>query len=270
MSVNNKSNDRAYDTFSAHYDKFVNWHSRLEYEIPLIKQILMQVKDKTGNAIRVLDAACGTGMHAIALAKDGYHVVGADLSQGMVEKAGLNAATENADIRFVAAGFGKLAPAFRNDPLFPFDVVLCLGNSLPHLLTKQALSDALLDFNACLRPGGVLLIQNRNFDAVLAERTRWMEPQAYSDGTQEWLFIRFYDFEADGLINFNILTLERNQGEPWQQQIISTQLNPLRQIELSEALSAAGFTEISSYGSMAGEPFDPLSSANLVLVARTG
>jgi hypothetical protein len=37
-----------------------------------------------------------------------------------------------------------------------------------------------------------LLIQNRNFDGVLARQERWMEPQAHREGETEWLFLRFY------------------------------------------------------------------------------
>ena len=58
-----------YETFSKDYDRFVNWQNRLAYELPFIQDQLQSV-----NAKRVLDAATGTGMHAIALAKRGYQV----------------------------------------------------------------------------------------------------------------------------------------------------------------------------------------------------
>ena len=62
-----------YDSFSSDYDRFVNWPSRLEAELPFIQAQL----DAAG-ARRVLDAACGTGRHAIALAERGYATAGAD------------------------------------------------------------------------------------------------------------------------------------------------------------------------------------------------
>ncbi|MDY7040920.1 MAG: class I SAM-dependent methyltransferase, partial [Chloroflexota bacterium] len=76
-----------YDPFSSDYDRFVNWKERLAYELPFIERQLTAV-----GARRVLDAACGTGMHAIALAQRGYEVIGADLSAGMIERARENAA----------------------------------------------------------------------------------------------------------------------------------------------------------------------------------
>ncbi len=247
-----------YDAFSADYDRFVDWEGRLAAEMPFLERQLQMV-----NARRVLDAACGTGVHAIALAKRGHEVVGADLSAGMIEQARGNA-VDAPEVRFQVAGFGELRPRVGNG----FDAVLCLGNSLPHALTPERLAAALDDFAACLRHGGLLLIQNRNFDAVLRERDRWMGPEGHREGETEWLFLRFYDFEPSGLLTFNIVRLRREGGAGWSQRITSTQLWPQRQEELTEALVAAGFEAITCFGDLRGAPFDAGSSPNLVLAAH--
>jgi len=144
--------------------------------------------------------------------------------------------------------------------------VLCLGNSLPHALTTADRLAALTDFAACLRPGGNLVIQNRNFDKVLASRERWMEPQSFADNASEWIFLRFYDYLPDGLINFNIVTLQRVETG-WQQSISPTQLYPLRQAELLAGLAEAGFGTVLLFGSMDGSPYDPVTSDNLIVSA---
>ena len=59
--------------------------------------------------VRVLDAACGTGMHAIELARRGYQVSGADLSAGMIARAVENAREAGVEVDFRAAGFGELS-----------------------------------------------------------------------------------------------------------------------------------------------------------------
>ena len=61
-----------YDDFSQDYDRFVDWPGRLAVELPFLEARL-----KEGGARRVLDAACGTGMHALALAERGYEAAGA-------------------------------------------------------------------------------------------------------------------------------------------------------------------------------------------------
>ncbi len=203
-------------------------------------------------------------MHAIAVAQHGHLAAGADLSAEMVSRARLNAAAAGEPLHFEVAGFGELASTFGAGK---FDALLCLGNSLPHVLTAELLSAALVDFAALLRPGGLVLIQNRNFDAVLRTRARWMEPQAHREGDSEWIFLRFYDFDPDGLITFNMLTLKRTGNAAWQQRHTSSRLRPIVQGQLIPALAAAGFGQICSYGSLAGEPFDPASSGNLVIAA---
>ncbi len=250
-----------YDAISNDYDRFVNWPARLGAEIPFIEQ---QIQQTAGAGCRVLDAACGTGMHALALARLSYQASGADLSRGMIERARANAAAAGLKVRFEAVGFGSLAHTFG---LQSCDAMLCLGNSLPHIPDPSGLAAALADFAACLRHGGLLMLQNRNFDAVLAQRERWMEPQAYRSGEAEWLFLRFYDFDPDGLLSFHMITLHRQGTGAWTQQVTTTRLYPLRQEELVNALEKAGFGNIQSYGSMTGTPFDPAGSGNLVIVA---
>jgi SAM-dependent methyltransferase len=248
-----------YDNFSIDYDRFVDWSARLAAELPFIEQELQAVE-----ARRVLDAACGTGMHAVALAQRGYTVVGADLSTGMIERARVNAKAAGVDVQFEVAGFGELSTKFGSG----FDALLCLGNSLPHVLTPADLRTTLVDFAACLRAGGLILIQNRNFDAVLASHERWMEPQAHREGETEWLFLRFYDFDPDGTLTFNVVTLRREGTNGWSQRVATTRLWPWRQQELTAALVAAGFEEVTCWGNMQGVPFDPQASPNLVVTAQ--
>jgi SAM-dependent methyltransferase len=247
-----------YDDFSVDYDRFVDWTGRLAAELPFVESQLQDV-----GARRVLDAACGTGMHAIALVRRGYEVVGADPSAGMIERARANAQTAGVDASFETAGFGALHEHVGGD----FDAVLCLGNSLPHVLTPSELAETLEDFAASLLPGGLVLIQNRNFDRVLEQGERWMEPQAYREDEAEWLFARFYDFEAADRLTFNVVTLRREE-DGWEQRISSTQLWPLRQQELVPAVEAAGFGSPTCWGDMQGSPFDSAQSPNLVLTAR--
>jgi glycine/sarcosine N-methyltransferase len=249
-----------YDAISEDYDRFVNWQDRLAIELPFIINILHEV-----NARSILDAATGTGMHAIALAQHGFTAAGADLSQGMVTRARENARAAGVLVNFSSVGFGNLAKHFG---LHTFDALLCLGNSLPHLLSAEDLSSALSDFAACLRPDGLLMIQNRNFDAVMAKRDRWMEPQSHIQGNREWIFQRFYDFDSDGLITFNMVMLTRTGKGKWSQSIARSRLRPQLKEDLVASLESTGFSKVITLGNMAGGPFDPSTSPNLVITAR--
>lgn len=251
-----------YDDFSSDYDRFVSWPGRLALEMPFLQRQLEEAGAK-----EVLDVACGTGMHAIALAQAGYEVSGTDISTRMIDRARVNAQMARVNVRFKQAGFGEQESTFGKAR---FHAVLCLGNSLPHLLTADQLDAALADLFACLKPGGLLILQNRNFDVVMQERMRWMEPQSTRDGQAEWLFLRFYDFAPDGLLSFNIITLYREGESEWRQATGSTTLRPLLAAELETTLGRAGFQSITFYGDMKGAPFDMTGSGNLVACARLG
>jgi glycine/sarcosine N-methyltransferase len=257
-----------YDAFSSDYDRFVNWPARLAFEMPFITRQLASVSVPGGRPLRILDAACGTGIHGIALAQQGFKVAGADLSVPMIERAEANSTAAGVDVLWAPVGFGKLSRTFSKGSLFPFDALICLGNSLPHLLNEKDLLLTLADFHACLHPDGMLILQNRNFDAIMPTHERWMEPETHHEGASERIFLRFYDYEPDGLITFNIITLRREGGGEWHQQVTSTHLRPLLQSGLIEVLSATGFGEIALFGGMNGSPFDPRTSGNLVVVAR--
>jgi SAM-dependent methyltransferase len=256
-----------YDDFSQDYDRFVNWPTRLAAEMPFLEQLLSQINAGHDQPLSILDAACGTGMHAIELARRGYRAAGADYSQGMVDAARENAQTSDVDVPFKQAGFTEFASAFAGDERFPFEAITCFGNSLPHLTTRDEIKEALEDFAACLQPGGLLVLQNRNFDAVLAKRERWIGPQSFTENGNDWLFLRFYDFDPDGLITFNIVRLKRADGADWKQAISTVKLYPLIKDELFPLLKEVGFVDIHAYGMMADTPFDPLTSENLVISA---
>lgn len=249
-----------YDSLSSDYDRFVNWQNRLSIELPFITQQLQHNNTKS-----VLDAATGTGIHAIALAQFGYQTAGADISPSMIQRARTNAISAGVQVQFEVAGFGALVHKFS---LHSFNALLCLGNSLPHILSRAELDAALLDFVACLKPGGLLLIQNRNFDAVMSHHDRWMEPQSHSEASTDWIFQRFYDFDPDGLLTFNMVTLKREGQGNWSQKVVSSRLRPLLQDELVSSLSQAGFMDVISFGNMSGDAFNLESSSNLVITAK--
>lgn len=248
-----------YDDMGADYDRFVDWEARLAFELPAIEGLLEQ-----HGVRRVLDAACGTGRHAIALAQRGYEVVGADLSGAMVEQARRGALAAGVEVSFHQAGLGELFPHVDDS----FDAVLCLGQSLPHLLSEQAVRGALRDFAALLRPRGLLLIQNRNDERLLAQGRRFLPLSSREEGGWEWLFLRVLDL-APERIHFHLVTLWRD-AEGWHQRVSTTEHRPISRQELSTGLARAGFSEPAFFGSWLLEPFDLEHSGDLVVVARRG
>ncbi|HSN93992.1 MAG TPA: methyltransferase domain-containing protein [Anaerolineaceae bacterium] len=255
-----------YEHLAPVYDYFVNWKSRLAYELPFLKNEFSRLSDNP-HELKVLDAACGTGRHAIALATEGFEMSGADLYPEMVSQAQANAFAADQNLNLKTVGFGNMSKAFNGDQ---FDAVLCLGNSLPHVQSQKELSQTLADFAALVKPGGIMILQSRNFDRVVKNKLRWMDPQAVDESTKHYVFFRFYDFLPNGLIQFNILTLSRGVSQDWQTELDTTLLYPTLSEQLLEEITKVGFEEVRFYGNMAGDCFDPESSSDLVVVATKG
>jgi SAM-dependent methyltransferase len=203
-------------------------------------------------------------MHAILFADWGYRVVGTDLSVEMIKNAKANARRSNSKVRFARAGFGQLGSELGGH----YDAVTCLGNSLPHLLTKDDLKMALHDIHSVLAPGGIFVTQNRNYDKVWSERNRFMPLEAASVGEKEHLFLRILDFYQD-TIGFNIVTLTKDEGK-WSYVVRSTMHRPIFQGELEALLREVGFTETFCYGDYQQHDFVSSDSVDLIVVARKG
>jgi ubiquinone/menaquinone biosynthesis C-methylase UbiE len=246
-----------WDTLSVDYDRFVNWEERLAREMPFLERQLSEHR-----ARRVLDVACGTGCHALALAQRGYEVVGTDISAGMVERARQNAEAAATAVSFVQAGFGEL----REVVGAPFDALLCLGNSLPSVPDNEALGRALEDMAQVLTPGGLLFIQNLNYDRLWPKRQRLLPLETRREDDKEWVFLRFMDFHEQSL-TFNMVVLHKQNGS-WNYWAESAELRPIFAEELENGLRGAGFAAAKYYGDYTANPYEQNTSGDLIVVAQ--
>jgi SAM-dependent methyltransferase len=250
-----------YDALAPMFDVMTDWESRLAAEGPFLKSVLEGV-----GARRVLDAACGSGGHALWLARQGYDVAGADVSPVMIALAQQKAAADGLSVPFVVSDLADLETSTAHD------AVLCLGNSLPHLLTQDDLVAALRGMAGVLRPGGALVLQNLNYDLRWQKQPRWFMAQGSILDGHEVLVWRFADYDIPaGRIAFHI-ALFRKDVPNWQVEVHTTPHRPLFQADLLAALAEAGFSEPRAYGRMAlpEEAFDVSHSGDLVVVVKKG
>ncbi len=256
-----------YDALAPMFDVMTDWDGRLATEGPFLRSALEEA-----GAVTVLDAACGSGGHALWLAQQGYRAVGADSSPAMIELARQKAAARGVAVPFVVAGLGDLSPtlSLSRSPTPPFDAILCLGNSLPHLLAQEDLAAALRSMAAVLRPGGLLVLQNLNYDLRWQKQPRWFAAQGGELDGQPVLAWRFADYDVPaGRIGFHI-ALFRQEKSGWKVDVHTTPQRPLFRRDLLAALADAGYGDIRSYSGMSLplEAFDPARSGDLVIAAR--
>jgi SAM-dependent methyltransferase len=121
---------------------------------------------RISRASLVLDAACGTGVDAAVLARQGFTVWAADGSEAMVEGAAVRFREERLVTPVLRSTWADL-PAATGER---FDVVLCIGNSLVHAAGRDAMVQALTGLRRMARPGGHVVIDSRNWEKLHAER----------------------------------------------------------------------------------------------------
>jgi ubiquinone/menaquinone biosynthesis C-methylase UbiE len=118
----------------------------------------------------ILDVGCGTGRHAIELARKGFAVTGLDLSSGMLAQARDKARAAKVEIEWIQADAG----AFSSDQRF--DAVICICEGAFGLLgggddaIEHPLS-ILRNISRSLKPGGKALFTMLSAFKMIRERT---------------------------------------------------------------------------------------------------
>jgi len=247
--------------FAEYYDAVINWERRLARELPLLEELARR------SGRRVLVPACGTGGHVVALARRGFSVLGFDADEDVVafarqrvdrEANGISAAGGEANVRLL-----KMEEAGEVGPTF--DTAFCLGNALPGISSEGHLPTALNGIARALRPGGVFLTQNLNYDLRWKEKAHWFPLLSGETAREEVLLVKFASYEPQA-INFHAMFLAREKaGGKWQSHVRSSQQIPLFRSLLAQLLAQACFGKLQFWGDYAQAPFDPARSNDLLV-----
>jgi SAM-dependent methyltransferase len=146
-------------SFVEKWDELIDWKRRAHSEGSFFIDQL-----KAHGARKVLDVATGTGFHSVRLLQEGFETVSADGSAEMLAKAFANGLSHGGHIlRVVNADWRWL----NRDVHGEYDAIVCLGNSFTHLFSERDRRKALAEFYAMLKHDGVLILDHRNYDAIL-------------------------------------------------------------------------------------------------------
>jgi glycine/sarcosine N-methyltransferase len=99
----------------------------------------------------------------VQLRKAGFEVTSVDGSAAMLAKAFENAHRRGYILRTIQADWRWL----NRDVHDLYDAVICLGNSFTHLHNENDRRKALAEYYATLRHEGLLILDQRNYDAIL-------------------------------------------------------------------------------------------------------
>ena len=113
----------------------------------------------------VLDAGCGTGRYSAELARRGYVVHGIDLSAELIAEARRSSSTAHGMVSFTVGNIST-PPLSKK-----YDAILCRGvlNDVVDEPDRHAVFAA---FGRALRPGGVLILDVREWEATAVRKAR--------------------------------------------------------------------------------------------------
>ena len=244
-----------YDSLAEDFDAMTGFENRFVQERPFFRLLTHRFGITTA-----VDAGSGTGFHSLLLSQLGVKVTAVDASRKMIEVLRRHALERHLDIPSVVSDFEELPGKLHGE----FDAVFVMGNTLAHLLSEEEVVTALEAFRKILRPGGLLLLQNLNYDRILASREKIQSIREHGGTT----FVRYYEYEA-ALIQFHILKIQREPGSI-QHELNTVALRPIPKDEIVALLARLGFREIKVHGGIALDEFRADSSRDLVVLALKG
>ncbi len=240
------------------YDQAIDWEQRLALEIPFLSKIIQD----NPNA-RILDLACGSGRHAVALSSKGYEVTGLDLSPQMIEAAKYHAKERGVVAQFSVADMRQLKGLLEG----PFDLIMCLGNSLALLPTLNDVQQTLTNVHQLLTEGGSFVSQTLNFEEIRQTGFRFFPLKSgQTKNGKEVVFARFFEPpKTNEFRHLVFLGITRTESG-WQPTFSSQKVLQLDKPILESALHKAGFKHQVFYQDYNAQPFNPQQSRNLISI----
>jgi len=155
-----------YDEFSADYHWL--YSDGVLAGKPFLEQFEGLLKSIPSNS-RILDCSCGIGVHALALAGQGFSVCGTDGSAGMVAQAKERSRGANIEIPFTVSAWNDLPGKIDQ----VFEVAFCLGNSIGHCANKQEMISSFKGIRSVLKKNGLLILDSRNWEKLHQVKSRF-------------------------------------------------------------------------------------------------
>ncbi len=215
-----------FQSFVEKWDELIDWDGRAESEGEFFIKLLRDRGKKT-----VLDAAAGTGFHSVSLLEAGFDVTTGDGSAEMLVKAFENAKQRGHVLKTVQADWRWL----NRDIKGKFDAVLCLGNSFTHLFNEKDRRRALAEFYAALNYDGVLILDHRNYDAILDDKFSTKRKYYYCGED----VVAEPEHVDEGLARFRYAFPDGSEYK--------LNMFPLRKAYVDELIMNAGFERVTTY-----------------------
>jgi len=232
------------NTSKAHYDNLLAEHydwmfgATFEQKVAEQKALLRQVTGETPGGDFAVDLGCGSGFQSVALQELGYRVLALDDSEKLLGRLAArvdarNVTTRLADIRnlddYVAAASA--------------DVVVCMGDTLTHLTSRQEVCALFRSATRALKPGGAFVVSYRD---LAGSELRGLERFISVRGDDERVMTCFLEYHDPETVVVNDLVQIRRDDGQWALHKSSYQKLRLPIAWVREHLLAAGLVIVVS------------------------
>jgi len=195
---------RLFDVYGKYYD-LIYADKDYEKECDFIEKALREYSRFKPK--KLLDAGCGTGGHAIRLAKRGYRVTGIDSSKTMIKTAREKSTESGLNIDFRVQDLRSLQLHQR------FDSCICMFAVIDYLTTDKDIARALTRIRRHLRVGSLFVFDFWYGPAVL---TVLPSPRLKTTMKNGIKVLRFADPSLDSLhhlctVLYHLLVIKENR-----------------------------------------------------------
>ena len=225
-----------YDNLASQYDQlFQDWQTTTREQAVILDRIFRE--NSFDHTAGILDCACGIGTQSIGLAALGYSVTGSDISEAELAQAKMRAEQNGVAVSFEHADFCALSETFSDC----FDIVICMDNALPHMLTKSALEAAVKSIVNQLAPDGLFVASIRDYDSLMVEKPPYSPPYIHKTEKGQRVSFQTWQWEGD---NYRLIQYIIDDSETAQVSRFECEYRAVRRQELTDLLLIHGCREV--------------------------
>lgn len=242
-----------FDDVAEFYALLSDTEVRARRETPFLAKCLEEAPGK-----RVADVACGTGFHASLFSGMGAEVRAFDLSERMVI--------------YARGKYPDLAHAFHQCDMCnihggPYDMIVCLGNSLSLLPDRAAVSKFFASARENLANGGLLVVHVLNYALPANALPRHRVERAERSGRE---IVAVKDLVPVSM-EYTLLNLcfgVRDVSGAWRTLTDTAMIRHVNEPEIRGEGSAAGLQLVRVCGGYDGQDYRVAESPDLIVVLQ--
>jgi len=236
------------------FDQMGVYWAEIADQNPTQRQIQF-IKDTLEQRGPVLDLGCGTGRHMISLIKEGYEIVGMDISLNLLKIA----KTRLSGIQLIRADMRRLP--FKTGA---FAEVVSMDTSLGYLPTEKDDLQSLREIHETLKHGGALIVDVFNRDQLMQKYGPKCPITPKEKEYQSFTLSQKRTVDKDGGKLRDLWVI--HDKADWETKVFRHVARLYALKDLRDLLEKAGFVVKRVYGDYEGQKFS-LESKRLILVA---